>query len=808
MAEILPTPMDQTGPAHAGAGGTALTLPGGPAPLAPAPVVEEEKTDWRRYLTAVQRYKWLIALTTALGIAGGVMAGRFIEPVYVAQATIWIEVPQRGQSAGPIQQGQLLQSYGWVDLLRSYVVLDEVVRSLRLYLRPETPADSLALAGFTLQGRFRPGVYELQVSQDGARYTLLTAAGAVIAQGATGDSIGLAAGFSWAPSRRVLTPGRAIKFSVTSPRDASRQLALDLHARPAVDGSFMKLELAGSDPTILAATVNGVIHRFVDVAAELKREKLTELSRILAEQLQTAQNNLRDAEIALESFRVRTITLPQDPATPVSPGLAQTANPVFQNFFQMRIERDQLSRDREAIGLALAQGGDSGVGSDALRFIPAVSGSEVQRALDELTAKEADLRAQRFKYTDAHPPVQRLLSEVRVLRTQTIPTLAGELAGQLEARVAELDRRIGSASAELRQIPTRAIEEGRLERNKATAEALYVNLRQRFEEARLGEASSVPDVRILDEAAVPQKPVTNVGSRFILLGLLAGFGLGVVGAILLDRIDSRVRYPDQVSRELGLTILGAVPRVRGNGAAAQDTAQVVEALRGLRLSLVHAYGSAGPILVTVSSPGSGDGKSFVASNLALAFADAGHRTLLLDGDIRRGGLHRVMNADRKPGLTDFLAGKATREQLLRTTSYPNLSFIACGTRTQSGPELLGGATMRELIAGLRAQFAVIIVDSPPLGAGVDPFVLGTLTGNLLLVLRTGVTDREMAEAKLDVLDRLPIRVLGAVLNDVREGGSYRYYSYSYYIAGYEAADEEPDGKEKGKKKLGKGVAVS
>jgi capsular exopolysaccharide synthesis family protein len=212
--------------------------------------------------------------------------------------------------------------------------------------------------------------------------------------------------------------------------------------------------------------------------------------------------------------------------------------------------------------------------------------------------------------------------------------------------------------------------------------------------------------------------------------------------------------------------------------------------------------------VTVSSPGSGDGKSFVASNLALAFADAGHRTLLLDGDIRRGGLHRVMNADRKPGLTDFLAGKATREQLLRTTSYPNLSFIACGTRTQSGPELLGGATMRELIAGLRAQFAVIIVDSPPLGAGVDPFVLGTLTGNLLLVLRTGVTDREMAEAKLDVLDRLPIRVLGAVLNDVREGGSYRYYSYSYYIAGYEAADEEPDGKEKGKKKLGKGVAVS
>ena len=99
--------------------------------------------------------------------------------------------------------------------------------------------------------------------------------------------------------------------------------------------------------------------------------------------------------------------------------------------------------------------------------------------------------------------------------------------------------------------------------------------------------------------------------------------------------------------------------------------------------------------------------------------------------------------------------------------------------------------MTQLMTGLRSTFSVIIVDSPPLGAGVDAFALGTLTGNLMVVLRLGQTDRELAEAKLDVLDRLPVRVIGAVLNDVREGAATQYYKYySYYMPGYEAEDEE------------------
>jgi len=263
-----------------------------------------------------------------------------------------------------------------------------------------------------------------------------------------------------------------------------------------------------------------------------------------------------------------------------------------------------------------------------------------------------------------------------------------------------------------------------------------------------------------------------------------GLGLGMVGAIVLDRVDPRVRYPEQVSRDLGLPILGAVPHLR-----TKEPAEVVEALRGLRLNVAHEFG-AGPVVFTVTSPEPGDGKSFVSANLALTFADGGHRTLLIDGDIRRGVLHRRFKCNRQPGLVDFIQGQAPRDQIVQETPYPRLSIIGCGTRTQRAPEVLGSPAMADLFTELREQYDVIVVDSPPLTAGVDPFVLGTVTGALLVVLRTGKSHRGIAGAELQVLERLPIRLLGAVLNDVPRGAAYGYYAYySYYLPGYEAVEE-------------------
>jgi len=753
----------------------------------------ETGVDWRRVWSAVARFKWLIAVVTILGTVGGLAATRFIKPQYMVQATLWIDQPDQrgGVDRGPIRAGQPLEPEAWLDLLKSYRVLDQVVRDRRLFLTPKEREDAPLLETFRVADQYRPGVYRLTVDGRGRNFTLSTDKGVEVEHGAVGDSIGVRLGFSWAPPAGTIPAGRTIEFSVATVRDSARALSDELEVATDPAGNFLRMHLKGADAARITSTINAIAERFVQVAAELRRQKLTELTKILDQQLAGAHQNLLDAEQALERFQVNTIARPSQ-----IPKAGGTDDPAFASFFKMQVDRDQVQRDREALERVIAQAGDSGLSAEALAVVGSVQQNvQLTQALAELTTKQAELRALRYKYADAYPLVQKRLGEIATLQRQTIPNLARQLRAELSGREAELGRRVTADSRTLQAVPPRAIDEARLQRQVTLAENLYTNLQKNYDEARLAEESAVPDARILDHAVMPQDPVRNTAPRVIFLGFAASLALGLCGAVVLDRIDPKVRYPDQVSRGLGIPILGAVPHLRnlprgGRGGGARvpdDVNEVVEALRGVCLNLVYAHGGRAPLLVTITSPGAGDGKSFIAANLAHTFADGGHRTLLIDADIRRGVLHRRLSVRRRPGLSDFLRGEAQLDAIVQATQFPALSLIGCGTRAYNAPELLGSPAMTSLVNGLRSGYDVVLIDSPPLAAGVDPLILSTLTGTLALVLRTGYSHRDVAAAKLEVLQRLPVRMLGAVLNDVPAGGAYRYYSY--YLPGYEAMDE-------------------
>jgi capsular exopolysaccharide synthesis family protein len=759
--------------------------------------------DVRRYIAAVLRYKWLVLAVLLIGTAAGVAASRFVKPTYVSEATILVPERVQGARSGPIQPDVLFQTFGWVELIKtSYIVLDDVVRNLRLYVHPGAPEDSAAFGTFGLKDRFRPGRYELKVSGDGRAFELSMTGGQLVDRGAVGDSIGAGAGFAWVPPDGSLRSGRTVSFSVLPPRDVARQIQQEVQARINERGaSMLAIRLEGTDPVRLAATVNSIADGFVDTARALSLSKHRELIRTLRLQLDSADRRLRDAEIAFEQYRVGTYTLPRERATPIAPGVEGTTNPALDNYTQMKFRLDELERDRETLEAALVTAGDSGLSGDQLGYIGSVQeSSELSANLKALTEKQAELTGLRLRYTEQNPEVQRATRDLAELRTRTIPDLVRGLMAQISSREREIEGRIAAAGRELQQVPRRATEEQRLRRQVDLAEFQYQNLERQYQDALYAQAAEELGARVLDAAVVPSRPLKDTAMRLIGMALLGSLGLGLLAAILLDRLDRRVRYPDQVSRDLGLPIIGAVPRVKlsGNGLGMKhgETVQVVEALRGIRMGLIHAHGVAGPMMFTITSPGPGEGKSFVASNLALAFADAGHRTLLIDGDVRRGELHRLLDAQRKPGLTDYLEGTTPREAVLQRTRYPSLTFLGGGTRTHGAPELLSSPALGQLLLSLRSTYDVILVDTPPLGAGVDPYVLATATGNLVLVMRTGVTDRELAGAKLDMLDRLPIRILGAILNDVQPGAAYRYYGYHhYYLEGYETREEGQEGQE-------------
>lgn len=741
-----------------------------------------------RILAALKRHRWLILAMGILGAVGGTFASKFVHPTYQVQGTVWINAgPRDGRPTGaaPIAASELLPTGSWPDLISSYAILDKTVRKLRTFVWTKKPEDAPILAGLEITDRLVPGEYTLEV--EGQRWQLLNKKDSVVEAGAVGDSIGRRIGLQWRPEAAQLRDGREATFTVITPRDAAvglqRRLVISLPER----SNIMTVRLTDRNPEMAARTLNMILDEFVASAGDLKKRNVVELAKTLQSQLQYAEAELRSAEGAMQAFGVSNAT------TPLGGGLSLSGDPVTNNYFATRVEYENVRSERAALERTLTDIRGGTLDPNALWSLAAQpgTGKTLEGVLGEYVKTEAELRAQQQIYTDEFKGVQDLKRKLDLMRKQVIPRAVGSSVEQMRRREADLQNRIGSATGEVRSIPAKQVEDARLKRQVALRASLYENLRQRYEEARLGAASAAADVTVLDHAVTPMFPSSPTGPSLVLLGVLASLLVGAGLAVLLDRLDKKIRYPEQVIKELGLPILGAVPAInqgKKGEADPEEAAQLVESFRSLRLGITHVATGVGSVRVTVTSPAAGDGKSLVASNLALSFAEAGYRTLLLDGDIRRGRLHGTFGVDRRPGLIDYLAGEAILEDVIRRTGHERLDLLPSGARRHRGPELLVSGGVDALFDTLRLRYDAIIVDSPPLGAGSDAYVLGANTGNMVVVIRMGATNRKLAKAKLRLLDMVPVTVLGAVLNHIGHDKIYENYSY---IHGYAEEEDEP-----------------
>ncbi|PYP78211.1 MAG: hypothetical protein DMD35_12190, partial [Gemmatimonadetes bacterium] len=708
-----------------------------------------------------------------------------VEPSYEARAKVWIMSPKPTngpQPTGPIRAEELLPQSSWAELFQSFAITDSVVAKRGLAATPEDAKDRPAFMRFATSERPIIGDYSLRVDAKGQRYTLTRKAdGTVVDTGTVGDSIGRTVGFRWAPTPQMLKPGRTYNFNVVTPRDASTALLAKLKPPPAVapNSNFMNVTLVDNDAVEAAATLNTWLTEFDSTALWLKRRNVSEYSKLLEVQRQYANDKLKDAELRLEGFRTRTITMPSE-ATIVTPGLQETRDPVFRSFFEKKLESSDLRQYADALARAMTAGPAA---PEAISAIPGLltqaGAKDLSILLDELTKRQGELRDAQKVYTDEFSKVKDLQKQIADLRARAIPAAARNFLAQLRSRENSLNAQLAATSEEIRTIPTRSIEEQRLRREQAMYEGMYTNLSARYADARLAESSAMPDITILDRAAPANGVVTFRDLKIIGTAILIALGLGLGLSVMLDRLDHKFRHLAQVNADLGLAVLGTVPQIAQppRRAKPEDAAEVIESFRGIRLRLQYAYSANQPLVCGVTSPEQGDGKSLVASNLALAFAEAGYRTLLIDADTRRGSLHDVFGAQRRPGLIEVLSGEVTRAEVMHPTTQERLSLLPCGGRRTTNPELIASPALPRLLSELVGEFSVIIVDGPPLSAGE----------NTLMILRHSKTDMRMAKTKLALLRRLPLRTVGVVLNDVKAMGDYKYYGYD---TAYRALPEE------------------
>jgi polysaccharide biosynthesis transport protein len=759
----------------------------GYAPYAVDPYdTDDAGLDLRRLPAILLRYKWLVAGSLVLGVLAALLAATMSAPRYTATALIQVANPQvRETGVTAIQANQVRTPADWQNLLRSFSVLEPVALDHKLFVSVDRTEFANVIADPEVDGDIRPGTYVLEVSEEGSVFRIRDRSGGVLQETGQSAELGRPLGVLLNPRQDRLVPGIEITFRLNRIRDAARSLSdrLQIQTGPT---AYMAVQYSHGSPEQAAMQLNAVLESFVREATDLTRARSDELRRTLEGQLASARRSLEEAERELEGFQSANVLRPSG----VSGGDPETDG-AMSRYMERRIQVEELERDRQAIQRAMQTRDDgSAVRLQTLEAIPTVqASSELSRILGDVGDLRAERRSLLLRYTEDYPPLQSLESELRTLESEVIPVAVTELLNELDARLAGLQEQVRVQESDIGSIPVRAMTEAGLRREVERVESVYQDVSARYENARLASLSETPDVQIVDWADPPTFPDADRSVLFAGVAFLGFLGAGLLGAVLLDRTDRRVRSPGDVEHQLGIPLLGVLPhmRTRRGRPHSADHDQAVEAFRSIRTGILYAYGKAGPIVLTVSSPAEGDGKSFTASNLALSFAELGRKTVLVDGDVRRGVQHELTGVERKPGLSDHLKGTHDLEEVLKSTEHPELHVIPLGSHMTNAPELLSTVLMQDLLADLKGKFDVIIIDSCPLGAAADPIIFGTLTGNLALVVRSGSTNLEHAEVMLQKLTRYPVRLLGTIVNDVSAQDDYSYYGY---ISGYSVPEDE------------------
>ncbi len=315
---------------------------------------------------------------------------------------------------------------------------------------------------------------------------------------------------------------------------------------------------------------------------------------------------------------------------------------------------------------------------------------------------------------------------------------------------------------------------------------------------------SATPLTVVDQAVVPSdkaspKPLLNTALG-LALGLVLGLGLAFGGAAL----DDTYKTADELRQELDLPILGTLGRLPD---AAQRSgiyrlvmllyprSAAAEAFRTMRTNVEFADIDTGLHSILVTSPATGDGKSTVAANLALAFAQAGRRTVLVDADLRKPTIHELFDLTNTYGLTTLIRSDViSLGQVIRTVDEPNLRVVTSGPLPPNPAELLGSNRMRTIIENLKTDADLVIFDTPPSAAVTDAAVLASLIDGTVLVVAAGATRRQAVRAVDEVLTRVGGRVIGVVFNRLRARGSEDTY---------EVYAREPDASEASASDLGR-----
>ncbi|NOZ60612.1 MAG: polysaccharide biosynthesis tyrosine autokinase [Calditrichaeota bacterium] len=606
---------------------------------------------------------------------------------------------------------------------------------------------------------------------------------------------------------------------------------------PVRNTDMIDISLTAESPEEAAFLANTVARVYQEQNQSESREEVRKVKDFLQNQLNMFQAQLHKSEQALKDYqeKKKVIALPKEVEEMVTK-LAE-----FESMFHgVEIELNSNKERLAYIDKQLEQNRQY-INMDNILKAPLLD--ELSQQMAELQTKRAKYIAALMDegvYDPANPDSklrqfdeqekvirEKYKSEITQLASvETVDPLA--MSQNLLQRKLEIEATIQSLlpkiktlksivddyNADLEKVPQRSLELARLERAAKLDEKITLMMKEKYEESRITEVGQLGNVRIIDPARANYIPISPKKKMNLILGIIVGLGLGFGITFLLEYFDNSVKSPDEIER-MGLSILGTIPVIQldeamrkvnqngdngftrnGNFSEARVIAgrlithfapksPIAEAYRSLRTSIQFSRADKPLKTIVFTSAEPKEGKSTTVVNLAIAIAQLGSRVLLVDSDLRRPVIHSIFDLDRSRGLSNFLIGKISLDEAIFESDVDNLNIMPSGTLPPNPSELLGSVAMKNCIAELKNRFDVVLFDSPPVLAVTDAVILSSEVDGVVVVIKEGQTNREAVKRCYGILQKIPNRLLGAVLNGIHVNGFhgygyYYYYHYNYY----------------------------
>ncbi|MCP4897915.1 MAG: polysaccharide biosynthesis tyrosine autokinase [bacterium] len=567
-------------------------------------------------------------------------------------------------------------------------------------------------------------------------------------------------------------------------RDPAGVLMSMIDVKRVPETHIVTVTMTGPDSQRIAEWLNIYIEEYIAANIEDTLERTHKVFEVIQSRLDPLRDQLALSEATLVQFRERDDALLfADQGKNV---ISEQVSTLTTSYAQAKAERITLESKINALRqLRISR-------IDEISFPEIHQDGTILSLRQQRNNLEVELSQRLGEYREGHPQIKELrtrMAGIDIQIREQIDTVRASMQTDFDVvrqRENSLYENIQLLKGESIELSRQTLEYERLKRDYDQNKAFLEEMLARSKEVDITSTAAINNIRLIEPAVPPGGPFSPNVKQALLFGLMIGLIGGLALVFGLDYLDQSLRTPEQVERHLGTEVLSTLPRL-----TSESSRTAVEAFQALRTALILASRGEGCQILMVTSAVPGEGKTTCAFELAKVFASGGGKVLLIDADLRRPRLHKIVGLDNDIGLTTAVLGECSAREAVRDVSeVPGLYVVTSGPLPPNPPELFGKGSYKRLLDEARCQVDWVILDTPPIASVTDPVICASEADLALLVVQYGGARRQVIKAALRQLSRSNVRLAGVLLNKVDLERDYYYANYGYYRYSYESSEPE------------------